>query len=173
MSINAAIAAAVHDKKLHHLLPVEQGRSVERDVFVSNDVLEFLNGDSKDQSFSNVGLRAYRRIEGFICGNPIVFGMDPSDKKSTCLIARNHDVAQGVVDVRVNDPQPAVRLFGCFGEKDVLVLLLWRSRQLLAQKGFARSVRETERLWKALFPKHPPFIRDKADDYISGIFHIG
>lgn len=173
MSIHDDIARLCRKGELVHVLPIEQWRSVERDVFVSKEVWEFLQGNDPDPKFQAVGLRAYRRIERFICGASVVFGMDPLNKRSTSLIARNNDVRLGVVDVRVNDPQPAVRIFGCFAEKDVLVLLLWRSRKLLQDKGFASSVKRTHSQWTALFPHHSPLVSESPHDYISGILDIG
>lgn len=173
MSIRDDIAQACKDGKLFHVLPIEQSRSVERDVFASKAVWEFLQGNDPDYNFVTVGLRAYRQIERFVCGNAVVFGMDPLNKRSTSLIARNDDVNFGVVDVRVNDPQPAVRIFGCFAEKDVLVLLLWRSRKFLQNKGFSSSVKRSRAEWNTLFPKYSPLVSESPHDYISGIFDIG
>ena len=173
MSIRVDIDRLCRGGKLVHVLPIEQWRSVERDVFASNEVWEFLQGNDPDPKFQAVGLRAYRRLETFITGKPIVFGMDPLNKRSTSLIARNDEVVWGVVDVRINDPQPAVRIFGCFAEKDVLVLLLWRSRKFLQDKGFASSIRRGQSEWAALFPQYSPFVSENPHDYISGIFDLG
>jgi hypothetical protein len=169
MSIIDEIRSLTDAGVLTHLLPIEPRRSVERDVFVSSEVWDFLQGNNSDPKFSAVGLRSYRRLESFICGDLLVFGMDPSRKKSTSLVARNDDVKQGVVDVRVNDPQPAVRIFGCFAKKDVLVLLRWRSRADLQSKGFASSIRACQGDWQTLFPNYRPHYSEDPNDYISGL----
>lgn len=173
MSMIDEIKTHCDNGALFHLLPIEPGRSVERDVFVSKEVWDFLDGNNADVKLQQVGARAYRRLESFVCGNSIVLGMDPLQKDRTSLIARNDPTSDGIVDVRVNDPQPAVRMFGCFAAQNLLVLLLWRTRKELAQKGFAGSIRQCRREWNVLFSLYSPLISEDPHDYITGTFDIG
>lgn len=173
MSILNELAKLSGERRLSHLLPLEPSHSVERDVYVSESVWDFLDGDVDDENLARVGARAYRRLESFIRGKPVVLGMDPRQKDRTSLIARNDDPADGVVDVRVNDPKPAVRIFGCFAAQNVLILLLVRTRSDLAKKGFAGSVKECRRHWDTLFPGYAPLVSENPNDYLTGTFDIG
>jgi len=173
MSIVDEIKTHCDNGNLFHLLPIEPGRSVERDVFVSKEIWDFLDGNDADVKLQQVGARAYRRLESFVCGNAVVLGMNPLQKDRTSLIARNDPTSDGVVDVRINDPQPAVRIFGCFATRNVLVLLLRRTRQELAQKGFASSIRLCRRQWDHLFSSCTPLVSEDPHDYITGTFDIG
>jgi len=174
MSIEKQLEALCRvSKKLVHVLPLQPGKSVARDVFATQQVWQFLQGDAPDPKMQMVGIRSYARLESFICGESIVFGMDPLDKKSTSLIARNDPASDGVVNIRVNDPRPAVRIFGCFAKQDVIVLLLYASREELAKKGFAGTIRRTRQEWDNLIPEHSRLFSDNPNDYISGIFDIG
>jgi hypothetical protein len=173
MSIVNEIKSLRDQGVLYHLIPVEPGRSVERDVFVSRNIWGLLEGEDADVKLQQVGARARRRLESFACGRAVVFGMNPLLKDRTSLIARNDPTSTGVVDVRINDPKPAVRLFGCFAERNVLVLLLRRTRSDLALKGFSSSIRQCRRDWDMLFPSYAPLISEDPNEYITGTFDLG
>lgn len=167
MSIDAEIGRLVSEGSLTFLSPALPGISVVRDVFVSPDVLSLV-GDSPTVAgeYARISGRARAKLDNITAGRVFVFGIDPHQKSVTCTIARNAPPSFGVIDVRVTDPRPQVRLFGCVAKKDVLILLTWAPRGGLQ---FANEVRRCATQWQSLFPNHPPIVSDDPNDYFSDV----
>lgn len=171
MSMVDEIAAHVKAGRLWHVVPDLPGLAVERDVFASEQVFAFLTDDAAvPQTFARVGGKAKAKIDRFVSGGVVRLALDPHDKNRASFVARNAPVAMGIVDVRITDPKPMVRIFGGFAAKDVLVLLDWHPRSGL---DFQRAVVECRRTWNQLFNNQPPLIGDTHDCYITGHFEIG
>lgn len=167
MSIDAEIAKLVSTGQLTFLSPALPGVSVVRDIFVSPDVLALV-GDtpSVDAKYLRVSGRARAKLDNITAGRMFVFGIDPHNKSVTCTVARNDPTAAGVLDVRVTDPKPQLRLFGCVAKKDVLVLLSWAPRDGL---NFPVEVRNCSSQWNILFPNHHPVLGHDPNDYFSDV----
>lgn len=127
MSIDVAIGTLITKAELEFVPHMMPGVPVVRDVFASPEVMQLIgDGGGLDEELERVGGRARAKIDNFTAGKPFVFGMQPHNKSVTCTIARNDPIHHGVLDVRVTDPTPAVRIFGFCVKCDALVLLTWR-----------------------------------------------
>lgn len=171
MSIRNAIQGLCQAGDLQLLVPSIPSFSVKRDVFLSGSVRDFLDAaPGVDRAYHRQGGRALSLLDRFSTGSYMTFGMDPYDKKASSILARIAPVGLGIVDVRVTDPRPMVRLFGGFAATDVLVLLNWAPRDGL---DFSAQAALTRAHWNALMGNHAPIVGTKVEDYVSKHFHIG
>ena len=164
MSIRIRLKQLHQDGDLLFRPPSVRSKGVTRDVFVSKDVDDFLEGRCTDPSFERAIGRALAKIDSFAAGQKIVFGLSPFGKSPATLVARNKPWQKGVVDLRVASYQPDVRIFGCFSEKDVLILLTWAPKTGL---HYGTEVARCRSRWDQLFPAHIPLIGTDHDHYVS------
>ncbi|WP_158665335.1 hypothetical protein [Sinorhizobium fredii] len=158
------------DETLRLLVPARPSYLVQRHIFLGKEVQQFVDGDGVDGRFARLSGRTLSVLERISNGSYVTFGMDPHDKDASCTIARVDPVLLGIVDVRIRDPQPAIRVFGGFAEPDILVLLKWMPRAGLDFRAAAQLCRQE---WDSLFPGHPPIYGEKVEDYVSKHFNIG
>lgn len=154
MSIDAAIVSLVNQGKLvlvSHTLPAIP---VVRDVFASPAVMELIEGGHFNSAqMERMGGRARAKVDNIVAGRKFVFGLDPYEKSTTCTVSRNRPVSFGVVEVRVTDPDPAARIFGCVAKRNVLILLTWAEKKGLVYK---QEVDHCRKEWNLAFPNHHP-----------------
>jgi hypothetical protein len=145
--------------------------TVVRGVFVGAEVWSLVGDDAKPEArFEKVSGRARARLDHFSAGKNVVFALSPTNKSIHSDIARNAPISDGVVDVRITDPRPKIRIFGCFAKCDVLVLLTWATREGL---DWPQEVSRCKSQWKLLFPSTPPLIGSSHEHYISNPFIPG
>ena len=73
-------------------------------------------------------------------------------------------------EIRCIDPDPSVRIFGSFAEKDNFIALEKRYRQDLEgrdSQAWRDAIRATKATWRRLFLAYPPHTGDDLHDYIS------
>lgn len=151
--------------------PTFPGAKVERNVFATAEVSELIDGALLDHpDFSEVAAQARAKIDSFSMGRKVIFALNPHSKDDAALVARNGPVGKGVVDLRIRSPRPALRIFGCFAETDLLLLLTWAPREKL---HFPTEVKRCRQVWDQLFPNHEPMIGQTHADYISSHALIG
>ncbi|WP_336067109.1 hypothetical protein [Nitratireductor rhodophyticola] len=171
MSTANDIAPLVEQGRLLHVVPDLPGLSVVRDVFATQSVYEFLTDeDAIPAQYARVSGRAKAKIDHFISGGVVTFALDPQDKARTSFIARNDPVEMGIVDVRITDPKPMIRIFGGFAARNILVLIVWHPREGL---HFQQAVIDCRREWNSLFNNSAPLIGDTHECYLTGHFEIG
>lgn len=171
MSIQEELQRHVLSGQLLFVRPMLPGRAVERNVFVSAEVAKLLRGDTSIPSrFHRVGSEARAQIDAFTTGRAIRFAMDPLRKDPSTLVARNEPTSRGIVDLRIRQPRPPLRLFGGFAQVDILVLLTWEERKNLR---FTAAVKRCRREWDILFPHDRPVIGVAHHEYISRNVLIG
>jgi hypothetical protein len=171
MSIKEAVDALVLSQELTFLCPVMPGVSVHRDVYVGAEVLGLVGDDATPSSeYEKVSAKARARLDHFSAGKFVVFALNPRNKSVHSDIARNAPIDKGILDVRITDPNPKIRIFGGFLQPDVLVLLTWATRDNL---DFTAEVDRCRKEWDRLLPKNPPVIGNKHEDYISHKFIVG
>lgn len=166
MSIDAEIAKLNGTELtfLGHSIP---SMAVVRDVFVGKEVLDLVGDEASPPSdVAKVAGRARAKLDTITGGGIFVFGMNPKHKSPTCLIARNSPPQMGVLDVRVSDPNPGLRIFGCLAQKDVLVLLTWARRKDLDFQG---EIKRCSNEWTRLFPAFPAFFGNYATEYFTDV----
>lgn len=120
------------------------------------------------KALENAAGRARLQLDAFSNGQKFVFAMNPHNKSVTAKIARTGPVELGILDVRVTDPKPQLRIFVCVPFKDTLIALTWEERGII-DKLFGTYVRHAQKEWKALFPNHEPLVSANSDDYFSDI----
>jgi hypothetical protein len=108
-------------------------------------------------------------IDTFIAGGTFPVGMDPFKKAPHSALARNAPPEQGIWDFRVRDPQPHVRIFGGFAERDIFVALDFRSREDL---DYDAAVATMKVLWTDLFGETSPIVGDDINDYLSSGYRL-
>jgi hypothetical protein len=171
MSIEETIAKLEKSKDLTFLCPVMPGVSVVRDVYVGSEVLSLVGDDATPSAeYEEVSARARARLDHFSAGKYVVFALAPRNKSVHSDIARNAPIDKGILDVRITDPNPQIRIFGAFLQPDLLVLLTWASRVDL---DFPAEIDRCRKEWDRLLPNDPPLIGQKHDDYISSKFIAG
>ena len=104
-------------------------------------------------------------LDSFIEGDYITVAEDPYDKDASAILARVDPVDQEVWDFRCLDPNPGIRAFGCFAEKDTFVALTYDYRETI--EDFAACVTDCRTEWSNLFGDLPPFKGNDLDDYLS------
>lgn len=171
MSIRETVDALVRSQDLEFLCPVMPGVSVSRDVYVGVEVRNLV-GDNATPSaeYQRVSARARARLDHFSAGKYVVFALNPRNKSVHSDIARNAPISTGILDVRITDPNPAIRIFGGFLQANVLVLLTWASRENL---DFPAEIIRCRKEWDRLMPSNPPMIGKRHEDYISHKFIAG
>lgn len=171
MSITVEIQQHCELGKLRLHEPLRRSYIVNRHVFVGEMVRQFLEGhESVDSSFDRVAGRTIAILDRFVNGSYVTFGIEPHDKNSHSQIARVDPRDQGIVDYRITDPNPQVRIFGGFAAPDVLVLLTWAPR---AGLNFRAEVTKCRAAWDELFPQSPPIVSDKVEHHVSKHFRLG
>lgn len=137
---------------------------VVREVFVSKDVHDLLEFANVDEDLERAAGRACAKLDAFIGGRTIVFGMDPYVKSPATLVSRNNPWQLGIVEFRVASYSPDLRLFGGFAQKDVLILLTWARKTGLK---YHAEIRRCKATWDDLFPGSVPIIGSTVDEYVS------
>lgn len=96
--------------RLH--VPVRRSFTVERHIFLGPHVQRFVDcHEELETKFHQVAGRTLALFDRFSNGSYLTFGVNPHDKKSVSWIARVDPVSEGIVDFRITDPNPAVRIW--------------------------------------------------------------
>ncbi|MDQ0558668.1 hypothetical protein QO004_000443 [Rhizobium mesoamericanum] len=171
MSIKEEIQKHRENGNLTLFEPERRSFIVERHVFLGGEARSFVEWDgSIDDSFAAVSARTVAVLERFVNGSYVTIGMDPHDKLSRSQIARVDPTAQGILDFRITDPNPAVRIFGGFAVADLLILLTWAPRK---NCNFPSEVARCRGEWDKLFPTHTPVVSEEIEHHVSKHFSIG
>ena len=82
--------------------------------------------------------------------HPGIAGGSPAD-------ARVHPTQLEVWDIRAIEPSPGIRGFGCFGDRDLFIVLTYEYRENLdaTANGFAIEARRCRQVWDFLFSSVP------------------
>lgn len=171
MSIHDEINSRCAEGRLFLLEPALPGARTDRTILMSAEVQDYVLGpwSDKEQEYRANRLRA--DLDAFIEGEMISANMeDPYKKPKSTYIARVDPISHDVWDIRSRDPNPGIRVLGCFSETDVFVALVWDFRENLGGPG-AKEWRDfIERCraeWRKLFPTYPPPQGEDIHDYIS------
>lgn len=171
MSIRDAIAEAVERGDLvplPHFLP---GAVAVRHIFVTSEVWDFVGGPALPKELAKKAAEGRRMLDSFTAGNRIVVSLDPHQKPRHCQLSRNGPTHEGVWEFRIRDPQPQVRLFGCFAERDVFVALsVMAKSDLVGKLAYPLAVADNASIWGGIFPNHLPVTGDDINAYLSGSF---
>lgn len=165
MSIDERIDQLVKDGKLFYRHPEDPSALKLRSVYASSEVQGFLEGfKGIRKDLLPVGAKAAALFDSFTAYNHVTMGMNPHDKDSQALFARNAAVEVGICDLRVLFPNPQVRIFGVFASRDTFVALTYNRRHLL---DFLFAVGRCRKQWDYFFGDLKPVVSENVNDYIS------
>lgn len=167
MSIQDEIKSHI-DGELFLLTSEFGGEETPRTIFYSVEVQEIIEGANSTGKNRNRFASAKAVMDAFIDLGEVTFGMDPHNKAFDARMARTDPLNSGIVDFRVLDPKPGIRVFGCFSELDTFVALTWGFREEMDQNGeFESEVVRCRQEWLRLFPNFEPHYGVNVNDYIS------
>jgi hypothetical protein len=151
------------------LKPILPGAAMKRYIFVAAEVAELLDGPWDELEIEIRWRRVRADLERFVTGGLIVVGDDGSMKPLK-------PEADEIWEIRCIDPDPSVRIFGSFSERDVFIALGRRYRQELAEKGsteWAEAIRACKADWRRLFFTYPPHSGSSINEYLSDpVIHL-
>jgi hypothetical protein len=151
------------------LRPALPGTPMKRFIFVAAEILLLLDGPWESLELEIRWKHVRADLERFVQGGIIVVGDDGYMKR----LDRAEDE---IWEIRCIDPNPSVRIFGSFAEKDVFMALGYRYRQELEEKGsteWAEAIRACKADWRKLFLTYPPHSGSDPHDYISDpVFYL-
>ena len=104
-------------------------------------------------------------LTGFVEGDFLTVADDPLDKDANAILARVDPREDEVWDFRCLDPQPGMRAFGSFAEKDTFIALTWDYRENI--DDWPDKVAECKAEWRKLFCDLSPFRGAHLDAYLS------
>lgn len=159
MSIDDSIAAG----KLHDFDPDGE---TPRKLYLSVEVADGLFDDLTEDTSGVRRARAQAVLEAFVDGGFVTVGENPSDKDAKSIMARVAPVEWEIFDFRCLDPQPGIRVLGCFFAKDVFVALTWDYREEFDGR-WPEQVQRAKDAWTDIFGAVPPHSGDQLDAYLS------
>ena len=169
MSIRDEINVHVRNGTLVHLQPWLPSDPVNRTMFIGEEILEIADPSTAADNWN--GQREARvrgALDTFTAGRLISFGLNPHQKKTAAFMARVSPTDAGVCDIRVLDPRPGIRVFGCFSEPDVFIGLTWNYRENLERDDdWNAAANECRSEWDKLFPRVAPHIGTRIADYVT------
>jgi hypothetical protein len=140
---------------------------MKRFIFVATGLATMLDGPWEELEMEIRWRRVRADLEQFVTGGIIVVG-------ETGYMKALKPEADEIWEIRCIDPDPSVRIFGSFAEKDVFVALGQRYRQQLAEIGspeWAEAIRACKADWRRLFFTYRPHSGSKINEYISDPVH--
>ena len=156
MSIRDEIKSKL-DRDLFVLMSELVGEETPRTIYYSTEVQEIIEGANSDGKHKMRFASAKAVMDAFIELGEVLFGLDPHNKSTSARMARTDPVSDGVVDFRVLDPNPGIRVFGCFSEPDTFIALTWGFREEMDRSGeFDAEVVRCRQAWLTLFPNTLP-----------------
>lgn len=158
-----------------HFLPhtLQQLVRCSRCVFVTgtlNDALSFEgHADEEDR---HLFARARQALDSFSEGKTISIRFPPSTK-TTAQLALLDPKANEVWNFRVQDPNPGVRIFGRFAEKDCFIALHYAKRdELRNDDDWDTAIKKCKTIWTHIFPSYQPLKGKNRDDYLTNSFEV-
>lgn len=134
-------------------------------MFLSADLDELISPpwSPSREGRRHARLRAF--LTSFVDGAFITVANNPFDKDARAILARVDPPEAEVWDFRCLDPNPGMRVFGSFAEKDTFVALTWDYRENV--DDWHEKVVECRDEWKKLFGDLLPLIGKTPNDYLS------
>lgn len=155
---------------LSAVIPRFASDPIERTMLVSREICRFLDGPWVNALEERKAGRLRADLEQFVVGGLITICMTPR-MANIAYMARLDPVLNGAWDIRSRDPNPAIRIIGCFSEVDVFIGLAWDYRKnLQTEADWERIVQRCQSQWRMLFPAIKPHLGDEVHDYVSRNF---
>jgi len=170
MSIQAIIIERCKEGLLFPIEPSIPSDSIVRGLYASKEVYErLLNYSDTSGAWGTVKAT----MDDFVSGRLISVGYEGRRHKSTHKMALLEPKHNGVWEIRVTKPRPAIRIFGQFAAKDLFIVLEWGERKALGEFGskeWKTITRNCKAQWRRLFNPYNPLLEEDENDYLSNIF---
>lgn len=145
-----------------------------RQMYVSEEIHGLLVGPWAEPEWEERFNYLRADLDRFIEGSLIPIAREPYKGKTSYML-RLQPPADEVWEIRSRDPEPSIRVFGRFAEKDIFIALTWALRADLKHPG-SREWRDAsvgcKTDWIKLF--HPYLPKSGADihGHISNFFFV-
>jgi hypothetical protein len=157
---------------LFHMQPAVPSTPCGRHVFASQEVRDALVGPWADAGKEDRLGRARALLDAFTEELRISVRMPPSTSRKAQLALlqpRHHEVWE----FRAREPNPGVRIFGRFTERNHFVALTYGFREeFKEQSDWDRAIENCKHKWGILFPVHPPHKGNDPGDYLTNAFLV-
>lgn len=181
MLIDERISQLIDGCELYPVEPLLDGDGVVRHMLVSKEIWELIEHPPSKWRVRCARIRA--DLERFVTGDNLKVCRVPY-KADMAYLGLLDPATSGIWDVRCVDPAPAVRMLGCFADKDVFVALIPASRSVPTDLLFrgplhdGQSVQwnnvitECDTTWWTLFHANDRLRSDNVQDLISDKFDL-
>jgi hypothetical protein len=174
MSIYVEISFRVNEGRLALLDPAMPGTLRKRKMYVSPELETLLGGPWQDTAWEERCGYLRADLDRFIEGKILAVAQKPYGSK-TSYLKRLEPPRDEVWEIRSRDPNPSLRIFGRFAEKDLFIALTWAKRIDLggpAEREWRVAKEACNAEWRKLFPTYPPKTGVTFHDYLSNIILV-
>ena len=170
MSIRALISTQIQHGNLVNHQPSLPGEPVERTLLLTTEVEAFLKGPWGSENDETRAAELASQLDQFVSGGYIAASLNPIKKRNNCYMAILKPEVDRIWCIRSVDPEPSIRVFGAFAEKDVFVAMNFEMRKLLGGLGdfmWRREQNIAKARWRTMFAQCEPLDGGSLDKYIS------
>jgi hypothetical protein len=172
MSIRLMIKEWVNSGELIFLTPLLDFIPIRREIFVSKEILEALDGPWASRTDEKNAGRARALLDRFTEGAKISVRLPPS-RDVTAQLALLEGAKDQVWEFRCCESTPQIRIFGHFADKDLFVAFFLVNRNdIPTYADFHPLKEECKRRWRKYFPTYPTRVGSEADDYVSNCVSV-
>jgi hypothetical protein len=137
-----------------------------RKLYLSEEVADGLFTQATEDQDGIRRARAQAVLEDFVDGGFLTVAEDPFDKDRKAIMARVDPVNLEIFDFRCLDPEPGIRVLGCFVDIDEFVALTWDYREEFDGR-WPEQVKRCSESWKEIFGSALPHKGAQLDAYLS------
>jgi hypothetical protein len=173
MSIKQEIDYRISEGRLSVLEPLIESDPRVRKILLGEEVREFVEGPWQNDKDHRRAMLLRADLDAFIRGAPISIAAKPYQKPKDSFMAPIDPISDRVYAIR-NRVKPAIRLAGCFAQKDVFVALVWAYRIDLGQdkRTWGNLSRRCKAEWRSLFNTFQPLPGAERDQLASNIIRV-
>jgi hypothetical protein len=176
MSIRDVIQWRCDEKRLFPL-EAAPGDTPYRSLYLSQEIQDLIQTEWPTALERHRVIRLQLDLDRFISGKEIPVASDAMHARPYALLAQLQPPSEEVWEIRSVDPDPSLRVFGRFTEKNVFVALRWQHRGILAAMDSGEwdfLMKLCQHDWNSLVFPYQPHCGRYPDDYVSGpIFDRG
>lgn len=158
-----SISDSVSSGKVFDFDPVSE---TPRKLYLSEEVASGLFAPPTQDLDGIRRARAQAVLEDFVDGGFVTVAEDPFDKDRKAIMARVSRIEWEIFDFRCLDPEPGIRVLGCFVAIDEFVALTWDYREEF-DGSWPEQVERCRSSWSELFGSVLPHSGAQLDAYLS------
>jgi hypothetical protein len=158
------------------LVPMILGSPATRTMYLSSDLQAQVFGPtwpSEGEEDRWVALQA--DLDAYVEGQVLPVAKHPFRDGRDAYFKRLHEARDEVWEIRSRHPDPQIRIFGRFAEKDVFIAFTWAERAELRgpkSRAWRDAIVRCKTEWRRLFFAYDPFIGNDYNEYISNIILV-